>query len=482
MGYPGDRQPRRQPRRPYEQSPAGEPGQEPRQEGGDSGLWPTVRDPDLQQWSPARRSGPGEGTPPGGTAPAAGGHGDPDTAAGGTGTGREFEAFRARQSGGHDTRGAGRPFEASPAPGRPNPPAPGPGPGFGAAWPDTGRAPETPGRPFEAPRPPGGSPAAPPPQPGPPAAQAGTGAFPPAQPPGRPFSGPEPAGAGPDRSREQPAGHPAAAGPGPAAARTASARSRAERPGEPYLGEPRSRGPLYLAGGVIAMIGALVAVILVMNQDDDPVPTATAPASARPSVAPPPPAVGDAKGEYGLAASRKTDPQPLTLNEVFGRKKITVGARTYQMTVRRSDKKCGTAVHGTGLQKALTAGRCTQFLRASFRDGTGKLIGTVGVANLSTANAAKKAAKAGSGGELEDYVNPLQGKDSVTKFLGGGGDSYATAWPQGHYLVLLWFQYKDGHKPSKAELKRLNTAAVDIVEKAVFSALDTRALTGARTS
>jgi hypothetical protein len=252
------------------------------------------------------------------------------------------------------------------------------------------------------------------------------------------------------------------------------------RRSEPDPGEQRSRAPLFLAGGVVALIVAVGAGIVIMSHIEDPVSTAGPAASARPSA--PAPIVGAPDDKYGFAASRKTDPQPLSLKELFGHKKVSAHGRSYLMTVRRADKKCNDAVHGTGIQKALTTARCTQFLRASFRDAPGKLIGTVGVANLSSAASAKKAAKAGTGGELEDYVTPLPGKDSATKLLGGGGDSYATAWSQGHYLVLLWFQYKDGHKPSKTELKHLNQAAVDITEASVFSALDTRALTGARSN
>ncbi|WP_248964975.1 hypothetical protein [Sphaerisporangium perillae] len=260
-------------------------------------------------------------------------------------------------------------------------------------------------------------------------------------------------------------------------------RSLPRAPMETRRSEPdpgrRSRGPLFLAGGVMAMIVAIAAVIVVMSRSDDPVSTAS-PSTTRPTVQAPLP--GGVSDKYGFAASRKTDPQPLTLKELFGRKKVTAHGRSYQMTVRRADKKCKDAVHGTAMQKVLTAAGCTQLLRASFRDAPGKLIGTVGVANLRTAAAAKKAAKTGTGGELEDYITPLPGKDSVTKLLGSGGESFATAWPQGHYLILLWFQYKDGHKPSKTELKRLNRAATDITEASVFSALDTRALTGARSN
>ncbi|MBB4706102.1 hypothetical protein [Sphaerisporangium siamense] len=251
------------------------------------------------------------------------------------------------------------------------------------------------------------------------------------------------------------------------------------RRSEPEPDDRRSRAPLIVGGGLVGLIGAVVAAVMFLNSLDDP-PTTSAVPNTRPSAQAPMVTGNDDK--YGFAASRKTDPQPLTLKEVFGRRTVTAHGRSYLMTVRRTDKKCGDAVHGTGIQKALKAGGCTQFLRASFRDKRGNLIGTVGVGNLKTAAAAKKAGKTGTGDELADYVTPLPGKDTATKLLGGPGESFAAAWPQGHYLVMLWFQYKDGHKPSKSEMKQLNRAALDITEATVFAALDTRALTGAKTN
>jgi hypothetical protein len=182
-------------------------------------------------------------------------------------------------------------------------------------------------------------------------------------------------------------------------------------------------------------------------------------------------------GRYGFAGSRATDKTPLKLSELFGRKKITKGTHSYVLTTRRADKTCKNAIVGTKIEKALKAGGCTQLLRASYKDTKGTIIGTIGVANLKTTKAAKKAASAGAGKERKDFLKPLPGKDDVTKFL-GSGDAYAGGWVHGHYAVLLWFQFKDGHLPSKAELKKLYLAAVDITDKTVFPALDTRTLTG----
>ncbi|WP_157530037.1 hypothetical protein [Microtetraspora niveoalba] len=141
------------------------------------------------------------------------------------------------------------------------------------------------------------------------------------------------------------------------------------------------------------------------------------------------------------------------------------------------EKKCADGVSGTKITKALKAGGCTQLIRASYKDSKDKIIGTIGVANLKTTTAAKKVASAGGGKERQDYLKPLPGTDDITKFL-GTGDAYAGGWIHGHYTVLLWFQFKDGHNPSKTELKRLYQAALDITEKTVFPALDTRSLTG----
>ncbi|MFG1876532.1 hypothetical protein ACGFIV_16990 [Sphaerisporangium sp. NPDC049003] len=453
------------------------------------------RDPGQRPWSRAGDRRPPAHDPLFGPRPdtADAGHdplfdprpGTPDPAYGvsGQGHGAGAPPSGAGRTFGQDpaAHGGDRPFEARQAPRSAFEPSSPPSRPFEATSPQ--------GRPFEATSPP-------------------SRAFEASSPQGRPFEATSPQGRpfeaaqSPDRAFEASRGNPFDAGQQPQGGPFDGARSRSfeergdDRPSEAEAPpsrppmerrrrepeEPtgrRSRTPLFVAGGLVALIVATGAGIVILSGGEEPVSTA-APTNTNPPAEVP--LVGSPADKYGYTASRKTDPQPLTLKELFGHKKVTARGRSYLMTVRRADKKCKDAVHGTGMQKALTAGQCTQFLRASFRDAAGKLIGTVGVGNLKTAASAKKAAKAGTGGELEDYVTPLPGKDSATKLLGSGDDSYATAWAQGHYLILLWFQYKDGHKPSKAELKALNRAAVDITEASVFSALDTRALTGGRSN
>lgn len=270
-------------------------------------------------------------------------------------------------------------------------------------------------------------------------------------------------------------------GPGPGRApgwdaRRAPATPRVPPPPEPEW-DPYSRGPwwrhpLALGVALLLLIGALFFGLWYAARNEKPPVAAPTPA-AKPS----PPASQGPLTKYGYAASRATDKSLLSLKELFGKKKIVKDKRSYVRTVTRKEKKCADGVTGAKITKALKAAGCTQLLRASFADAKGTIIGTVGVANLRTSAAAKKVASAGGGGERKDYLKPLPGKDEATKHL-GTGDAYAGGWTYGHYALLLWFQFKDGHKPTKTELKRLYQAAVDVTDTTVYPALDTRALTG----
>jgi hypothetical protein len=255
---------------------------------------------------------------------------------------------------------------------------------------------------------------------------------------------------------------------------------RQERPRQerwsPYDEGPRSRRPIYIAVGALAALIAGGIGLAVLANSDTPATTGTASPPASASSAPAPNTPDD---KFGFATARKTDPLLLTLNEVFKNKKVKIGGQSYLMTTRRADKKCGDAVVGAKLQKALTGGRCNQLLRASFRDASGKIIGTVGVANLNTSTGAAKVVSAGTGKEREEYIKPLPGKDTVTKFL-GTGEAFVGEWRHGHYVVMVWFQYKDGHLPKKTEVKKLNQAAFGAADATVTPALESRSLTGKR--
>ncbi|GGO06436.1 hypothetical protein GCM10010116_12680 [Microbispora rosea subsp. aerata] len=258
-------------------------------------------------------------------------------------------------------------------------------------------------------------------------------------------------------------------------ARQQPAAPRVPPPPEPEW-DPDAKGPLWrrpwvLGLALLALIGALFTGLWYAARNEKP-PVAAPTPTGRPSLISQGPT-----GKYGYTASRATDKTPLSLRELFAKRKLVKNKRSYVRTVTRKEKKCADGVTGDKITKALKAGGCTQLLRASFADAKGTVIGTVGVANLRTSAAAKKVASAGGGGERKDYLKPLPGKDEATKNL-GTGEAYAGGWTHGHYAILLWFQFKDGHKPAKNELKRLYQTAVDITDATVFPALDTRALTG----
>ncbi|MEU1727173.1 hypothetical protein [Nonomuraea sp. NPDC005692] len=242
----------------------------------------------------------------------------------------------------------------------------------------------------------------------------------------------------------------------------------------PYDEGRRSRAPLWFAIGGVLLLGLLGGGLALMWNADGPS-TAAAGAPTRTSA----PLPSAPPGKYGFAAERKTDPDPITVKEIFGStKKINVSGRSYEMTVTSKDKKCTDGALGDKLQKALKSGKCTQFLRASFRDKSGKVIGTIGVANLKTSGTASKVAKVG---DASNYVKPLAGKDSVTKMLGSGSGG-AKISAHGHYAIMVWFQNKDGSKPDKKESKRILEAIKDLSDATVFKALDNRSMTGSALS
>ncbi|MEO3874879.1 hypothetical protein ABGB18_39350 [Nonomuraea sp. B12E4] len=239
----------------------------------------------------------------------------------------------------------------------------------------------------------------------------------------------------------------------------------------PYDEGPRSRAPLWAALGGILVLGLLGGGLALM-WNAGPTSTTAEVATPQRTSAPLPSAP---PGKYGFAAERETDPDAISVKELFGsKKKLTFSGRGYEMTITKLDKKCADAALGDDLKKALKSGKCNQLVRASFRDKAGEVIGTVGVANLDTSKNATKVAKSG---DTSNYVKPLPGKDSVTKQLGSGSGG-AKIWTHGHYAILVWFQRKDGAKPDSKGSKRISQAIEDIIKNTVFKAMDNRSLTG----
>jgi hypothetical protein len=154
-------------------------------------------------------------------------------------------------------------------------------------------------------------------------------------------------------------------------------------------------------------------------------------------------------GQWQHINTRKQDPAPLTLGELY-LPAFTLAGSEYLKATASITKTCGNAVFGDLIQAALQVGGCSQVARASYVSGNGKIMGTIGVANLSSAYWAEKATKAASATEL---VAPLTtDKGPTKKLLTGTGVAYAEA--KGHYLILLYAEFTSIKTPTTAAEKQ----------------------------
>jgi hypothetical protein len=242
-----------------------------------------------------------------------------------------------------------------------------------------------------------------------------------------------------------------------------------------------NRTPVLIGTGVIGAMLLAGGGYYLMNKSDDkkvttpPAAGASQTASAAPkasatTVKPP------ATPVTGKAKSRATDPKPLTFKEVFTKKKFTAGGVSYVLTAR-SSTTCAKAVHGVKLLGAMKSGKCTQFLRGTFATANGKLIGTIGVANLSTSSAATIASTAGKAKDA--YLIALPAKGLTAKI--GQGQALGEAQARGHYLIMSWVQLPNGKKiPTGSAAYKVAQAFVQnvIVGSNVSPALHARDETG----
>lgn len=260
-------------------------------------------------------------------------------------------------------------------------------------------------------------------------------------------------------------------------------------PGPPYGPPPGKSGGKktgLIIGGVIAAVvllgGGGTAVALAVNSGDDPAPkptrTGAQPTAGSPaaSATPTPTTTAPGSGRWLKIASRTTDPKPLTTAELFGRSRLSAHGRSYRQVIHGATTHCSATVTGSRIKAAETAGHCTQLLRATYLRGDHKVMGTVSISNLSTYAAAHHAFEAAAGGQ--QYVTPLRGKSGRTARLGRGA-ALGIRQVRGHYLILSWVQYADGHKPATASgRKQLSAFHSDVVSTALARPLSYRMITG----
>lgn len=239
----------------------------------------------------------------------------------------------------------------------------------------------------------------------------------------------------------------------------------------------RRRRPLLIVGGAIVvgivLVGGGTGIAGLLGEDSAPksasssVSQPTPTGSARPTVTnSPAPRPGGAMGQ-----SRATDPKMLTLNEIFRHRTFKVGKRRYTMTVRRADADCAKAVNSAQLVAALRRGACNQVMRATFISGDGELIGTVGVANLRTAAAAKTATRLWN--VKDAWVRPVPGAGMTKKI--GTGSALGTFQHKGHYLLMTWVQQPDGKEIPSSRHKLISAFGQDVMlGSGLFEALHYR--------
>jgi len=224
--------------------------------------------------------------------------------------------------------------------------------------------------------------------------------------------------------------------------------------GGPPRGAPRGKRArksggklrMLVAVGVVLVIAA-AAVTYVLKFRHHGTPTAgsspspgpSAPTTASPSPSPSP------SGRWGHIQTRKVDPVPLTLGEVFPAR-FTASGQTYTLTAAKRGKHCEPAVIGAKLQAAVQAAACTQVLRGSYLSGDKKIMGTIGVLNLQSARLAQHT---GLTTGPHEFILQLRGTKGPTRNL-GKGTGIEVADVKGHYLILIWAELASQHKPKNA--------------------------------
>ena len=148
---------------------------------------------------------------------------------------------------------------------------------------------------------------------------------------------------------------------------------------------------------------------------------------------------------------------------------------SFTLAGTKLDKTCSNAVVGQDLITALQDGKCTQVVRASYHSGDGKMMGTIGVANLSSTNAAHRAGKLVG---TNDFIDPLSTAKGVTSKL-GKGTGIVEAEYKGHYLIMIWAEFTSTNAPANnTQTQQLQQFGNDLIAGTANVSLSQRMLYG----
>ena len=247
------------------------------------------------------------------------------------------------------------------------------------------------------------------------------------------------------------------------------ARARRARPAP--AADRRSRG----CRGVV--LGAAAYTFVFKPKPSTVTPTSAAPLPSAGSSSAATAACVKQFGQYCHIELRTDDPAPLTLAELFPPAFVNeTDHGSFTRAGAKLDTTCSNAVIGQDLIGALQNGKCTQVLRASYFSGDGKMMGTIGVANLSTTNEAHHAGKLVG---TNDFVDPLTTTKGVTSKL-GKGTGVVEAEYKGHYLIMTWAEFTWTNAPAnKAQDQQLEAFEKDLVAGTANISLSQRMVNGA---
>lgn len=178
-------------------------------------------------------------------------------------------------------------------------------------------------------------------------------------------------------------------------------------------------------------------------------------------------------GPYGHIETRQTDPQPLTIAQLYPASYTDSGS-TVTSTATSLSSNCTGAITGSSLQTAVSWAGCSQAARATYVTGLG-MMGTIGVLNLTTAAKAKTAVQSA---DASDYITPVAGARGPTQKI-GQGTGIEEAAAKGHYLILIWVQLTNLAKPNATQTAELENFMTGLLQNTANVSLSNRLLTGA---
>jgi hypothetical protein len=157
---------------------------------------------------------------------------------------------------------------------------------------------------------------------------------------------------------------------------------------------------------------------------------------------------------------------------------FVASATTYLRVAWTKSTDCTGAIVGGVLQNAVQQAGCTQAVRATYLSAAAKVMGTIGVLNLSNYSAAASAGK--QAGQYE-FISRLAAPSGPAKGI-GGGTGLEEAVAKGHYLILVWAQYTNlTAGSSKSTQQRLQAFMNLLISQTANVSLSSRMISGTPT-